>query len=242
MNKITIVIRTASFLFLGLSAATTQAATFSTTKVEGLYGTGLDKRSTDGNEATFTIANATGFKWGDSYFFVDVTNVSDANSTGGTHLEFGPRYRLFKPENNEAIKGVYAIVQADMTSNRFTTKIVKMAGASLDWNVPGFKFVKTHLQYRDDPTKSGSSVQFNLVWSQSFTLGKEDFSFEGFLDWTSGEGEGFGSESNLLMQPQLLWHTNKNIAIGIEYQYWKNRFGISGLDESAPQIMVRWTF
>ena len=94
MNMITTVISAASFLFLGLSSATTQAATFSTFKVAGLYGTGHNKRSIDGNEATFTIANATGFAWDDSYFFADVAHVSDANSTGGTHLEFAPSYRL----------------------------------------------------------------------------------------------------------------------------------------------------
>jgi hypothetical protein len=68
MNMITTVISAASFLFLGLSSATTQAATFNTFKVAGLYGTGHNKRSTDGNEATFTIANATGFTRDDSYF------------------------------------------------------------------------------------------------------------------------------------------------------------------------------
>jgi len=243
MNKITSAIAV-STLLVGLADAETaaQASIWSSTKVEGLYGTGLDERSPDGNEATFTIANATGFTWGDSFFFADVTNASDADSTSGTHLEFGPRYRFFKPKESRLIKGIYGIVQADMTSNRFTTKIVKMAGGSLDWDVPGFKFVKTHLQYRNDPTKEGSSVQFNLVWSKSFTISDENFSFEGFLDWTSGEGEGFGSESNLLMQPQVLWHANENFAVGVEYQYWNNRLGIDDLDESAPQIMARWTF
>ena len=245
MDKITSAIA-ASALLIGLAGAATsvQASVWSSTKVEGLYGQdfarGID--GADKDEATFTIANATGFTWGDTYFFADVTNINDSDDTSGTHLEFGPRYRFFKPEGDSVIKGVFGIVQADMTSNKFTTKIVKMGGASLDWNVPGFKFVKTHLQYRDDPTKDGSSVQFNLVWHKSFTISDENFSFEGFLDWTSGEGDGFGSESNLLMQPQLLWHANKSFAVGVEYQYWKNRLGIDGRDESVPQIMARWTF
>ena len=246
MNKITTAIA-ASTLLVGLASAavsTAQASVWSSTKVEGLYGQDYARgfNGADKDEAIFTIANATGFTWGDTYFFADVTNISHADDTSGTHLEFGPRYRFFKPEGDGVIKGVFGIVQADMTSNKFTTKIVKMGGASLDWNVPGFKFVKTHLQYRDDPTKDGSSVQFNLVWSKHFSISDEKFSFEGFLDWTSGEGEGFGSESNLLMQPQVLWHANESFAVGVEYQYWKNRLGIAGRDESVPQIMVRWTF
>ena len=114
-----------------------------------------------------------------------------------------------------------------------------MAGISFDWNVPGFKFVKTHLQYRDDPTLDGSSVQFNLVWNKSFKLGDADFSFEGFLDWTTSEGAG---ASNLLMQPQLVWYATKHFGMGIEYQYWQNRIGVEGVNEKSPQIMARWTF
>ena len=100
-------------------------------------------------------------------------------------------------------------------------------------------FFKTHLQYRDDPTLDGTSVQFNLVWNKGFKVGEQDFSFEGFLDYTTSEGT---TVSNTLAQPQLLWHANKSLAIGIEYQYWKNRLGVDGINESSPQVMVRWTF
>lgn len=79
MNMITTVISTTSFLLFGLSVATTQAATFSTIKVASLQDTGHDKPSPDGNEVTFTIANSTGFTWGDSYCCADVTLASDVN-------------------------------------------------------------------------------------------------------------------------------------------------------------------
>ncbi|WP_435274001.1 hypothetical protein ACMAZF_11630 [Psychrobium sp. nBUS_13] len=246
MNKIKTTISAASILLAGLTGAVTnaQASVWSSSKVEVLYGQDFARgfNGADQDEATFTFANATGFKWGDTFIFADVNKADDTDKTGGTHLEFSTRYRFFKPEDSSVIKGVYGIVQGDMTSNAFVQKVVPMIGGSLDWNVPGFRFFKTHLQYRNDPTKSGSSVQVNLVWNKSFTIGEENFSFEGFADWTSGEGEGFGSESNLIMQPQLLWHANKSIAVGIEYQYWKNRLGIDGRDEKVPQIMVRWTF
>jgi nucleoside-specific outer membrane channel protein Tsx len=222
-------------------SAESNAATYSSTKVEFLYGYGYKRgpNFSETNEAMLTIANATGFTWGDSYFFLDTSNVDDTDETGGTHIEIGPRYRFWKAEKGATIKSFYGIVQADIDSNRFTQKITPMAGASLDWAIPGVKFLKTHLQYRDDPTLDGSSVQFTLVWNSAFTLGDENFSFEGFADWTSSEGT---SSANLLTQPQLLWHGSKHIAVGVEYQYWKNRLGIEGLDEKTPQIMLRWTF
>lgn len=244
MKTITTAIGAASILLIGLTGASTNAnaSTFSSTKVEALYGWDYKRGPgfSDTNEAIVTIANATGFTWGDSFFFLDTTNVDDVDGTGGTHIEFGPRYRFWKPENNDgAIKGFYGIVQADFDSNRFAQKVTKMAGLSLDWNLPGFIFFKTHLQYRDDPTLDGTSVQLNLVWNKGFTIGEQKFSFEGFLDWTSSEGTW---ESNLIAQPQLVWHVSKSIGVGIEYQYWKNRLGVKGLDEKAPQVMVRWTF
>lgn len=246
MNKLTKEIAASSLLIAvsGGVATSAHASVWSSTKVEGLYGQDFARgvNGTDKDEATFTFSNATGFSWGDTFLFADVSDISNADDTSGTHLEFAPRYRFYQAQEGGLIKGVFGILQADISSNKFTTKIVKMAGASLDWNVPGFKFVKTHLQYRDDPTKDGSSVQFNLVWNKSFTINEENFSFEGFIDWTTGEGNGVGSKSNLLTQPQVLWHANKSLAVGIEYQYWNNRLGIDGLDESVPQIMVRWTF
>ena len=223
---------------------TTQAATFSSTKIELLYGQDF-LRGVDGaeiDEATFTIANATGFTWGDSFFFADVNGINDTEDTGGIHMEFSTRYRFWEAKQSYIIKSAYGIIQADITSNTFVEKLVPMIGASIDWEIPGFNFFKSHLQYRDDPKKKGSSVQFTLVWNLAFILAEQNFSFEGFADWTQGEGEGVGSESNLLMQPQLLWMINKNIALGIEYQYWKNRLGIEGLNEKVPQIMARWTF
>lgn len=112
------------------------------------------------------------------------------------------------------------------------------AGVSVDLKIPGTKFFKVHLQGRDDPNFDGESVQLNLVWNASF--GKNDqFSFEGFLDWTSDEG---ASESNLLTQPVIIWHVSKYIGLGIEYQYWDNRLGFDGLDESTPQAILRWSF
>lgn len=216
-----------------------QAAKWSSTKVEVLYGFDYKRGANfaEDDQAILTVANATGFSWGDSYFFLDTSNVDNDDATGGTHMEFGPRLRFWKGDG--AVKAMYGIAQIDWDSGKFANKVTKMAGFSLDWNVPGFKFVKTHVQYRDDPTLDGNSVQFNLVWNKGFKIGEQNFSFEGFADWTSSEGR---SESNLLTQPVLMWHPSKNLGLGVEYQYWKNRIGIKGLDEKAPQIIGRWTF
>jgi hypothetical protein len=30
--------------------------------------------------------------------------------------------------------------------------------------------------------------------------------------------------------------------VGIEWQYWRSKFGISGLNESFPQALLFWKF
>lgn len=224
---------------LFLRSAAIQAATFSSTRVEALYGYNYKRGAgfSETNEAILVLANTTKFNWGDSFFFLETTNVDDVDKTGGTHAEFNVRYRFWK--SNGLVKSVYGIVQADMDSNSYTQKVTKMAGVSIDWNAPEFMFLKTFVQFRDDPILDGSAIQFNLAWNKAFNIGKEKFSFGGFIDWTSNEGK---RSSNLLSQPQLIWHVSKSLGFGFEYQYWKNRIGIKGLDEKAPQIMVRWTF
>ena len=79
-------------------------------------------------------------------------------------------------------------------------------------------------------TSTFSSTKIKLLYGQGFARG------------INGKGIDIGSENNLLMQPQILWLANKNIDIALEYQYWKNRLGIEGLNEKVPQILFRWTF
>ena len=50
----------------------------------------------------------------------------------------------------------------------------------------------------------------------------------------------------LLAQPQLLldlgnlWGAKDKLFAGVEYQYWHNKFGVDGVDESLPQVMLLW--
>ena len=230
-----------SMLLFGLQAS---AYKFSSSKVEILAGD-YEERSND-KETIFTFANATGFSKGDTFFFVDVGDASERDSTGGIHSEFNARLsvpRTFGVGKSAGIlKDFYLVGQLDFDGGQFANKTTTMVGVGVDWKIPGFKFVKTNLLYRDDPTKSGASEQFQLIWNKGFNLGSQKFSFEGFLDYTTSEGTGFGSESNTLTQPTIVWHATKHLGFGLEYQYWQNRIGAKDVDEKVPQLMARFTF
>ncbi len=167
-----------------MGALQANAAVFSSTKVELLYGD-YEERG-DEKQGIFTFANASGFKYGDSYFFVDAVDVDDRDETGGMHLEFGPRLSLVRAFGGKPsdgfFKDFYLITQADLDANAFNQRTTLMGGISTDLNLPGFAFFKVHLQYRDDPEYDDESVQLNLVWNAPFSIGGAKFSFEGFAD------------------------------------------------------------
>ncbi|GAA0566106.1 outer membrane protein OmpK [Halomonas salifodinae] len=242
----------ASTLLLSQAAS---AALYSTTKVEALYGWDYEAQAGAGftidteEHAILTVVNATGWTHGDSFFFVDFTNLDqgaqDEQDRGSAHAEWSLRGNLGSLTGLDLSAGplsdVYAIGQLDLDRNSATRKTTHLAGLSFDFDVPGFSFVKLHTMYRNDESAAarGSSEQYTLVWNAPFTIGSADFTFEGFLDYITEEGD---LEAQLLTQPQLVWHATPNFGIGLEYQYWENKFGLDDTDESLPQLMVRWTF
>ncbi len=117
-------------------------------------------------------------------------------------------------------------------------------GAGLDIAVPGFSFVQLNFYRRDVPALSGATWQVTGVWSLPVALGATRWTLAGFADWAGPEG---GSRGNLLLVPQLrldlgaLWDWPGRLEAGVEYSYWRNKFGIDGVVESVVQPMVKWT-
>ncbi|WP_136248234.1 outer membrane protein OmpK [Halomonas borealis] len=238
-----------------LLTQTASAALYSTTKVEALYGWNYEDTADAGfpidneNHAILTVANATGWTYGDSFFFVDVTNLDQGrdgeNDFGGAHAEWNLRGNIGKTLGVDLsagpVTGLYVSGQLDIDRNRTVNKTTHLAGLSADLAVPGFQFFKVFAMYRNDESASaeGSSEQYTAAWNLPFTLVGASFSFEGFVDYITDEGD---LEDQLLTQPQLVWHATEHLGVGLEYQYWENKFGLADTDESHPQAMVRWTF
>ncbi|MFG6176971.1 outer membrane protein OmpK [Halomonas sp. THAF12] len=238
-----------------IAAQGANAALYSTTKVEALYGWDYEDTAGAGftidNEkhAILTVANATGWAYGDSFFFADITNLDqgreDEQDHGSVHAEWNLRGNIGKATGLDLsfgpVTGLYVTGQLDVDRNSSTRKTTHLAGLSADLAMPGFSFFKVYAFYRNDESAAaeGSAMQYTAAWNAPFSLGGADFTFEGFVDVITEEGD---LEAQLLTQPQLVWHATDNLGIGLEYQYWENKFGLEDTDESLPQAMVRWTF
>ena len=75
------------------------------------------------------------------------------------------------------------------------------------------------------------------------SAGNLKLTFEGFADWIGQHGH---CEQQFLTQPRLHWdagqhfgHTNRWF-LGLELQYWRNKFGIRDENEQATQLFMMW--
>ena len=95
-----------------------------------------------------------------------------------------------------------------------------------------------------EQTAHGTSVF--AAWG--IPLGSLPLSFEGYLNYIAAKGKNeFGGptkpETNIdamIMYDasSLVGAKAKTFRIGLEYQYWRNKYGIDGLNESFPNVMA----
>lgn len=226
-------------------SATAGAATFSTTNIQYLYGTKYELG--DETRSIITLEHVNAWKYGDNFFFVDITNPNRTGENTGTEFygEISPRLSLSALSGKQLSAGIVKDVLIT------TTMEVGDAGAgfhnylygvAVDLNILPVAQINYYVRNEINSTTELGS-QITLVWLAPFSLGAVDVSFEGFFDYAWGNDP---SEDNIVAGPRLLMDVGKffgapqTLQAGIEYQYWKNKFGIKDVNENVPQAMVKW--
>jgi len=225
------------------------SAKWSTTNVQYLYGTNYNTGlGGDDTKGIFTLEHANGWEYGDNFFFLDITNPNRKGSNTSTELyaEFSPRFSLSKITGKNLSLGIvkdFLITTTLEAGNGFHSYLY---GVAADLDLPGFKFFQVNWYFvRDEATSNNKGSQVTLAWLLPFKAGGLDISFEGFADYAYGLG---AKESNLVTAPRLLVDIGKyfgapgTLQAGIEYQIWRNQFGVKNQDEDVAQLMVKWTW
>lgn len=249
-----------SFLMLCTAElpASDQWLTWTNTELQYLHGSGYREpgRASDISQSIITFTHADGWALGHNFMFMD-TLISEAGQPAQTSV-YGEAYSylsLSKLLGKDLSWGIFkdldgAVgVNAGENFNSPKSGIrVALYGTSVDFNLPGFSlFSVDFLRYNVfEPTAQGSSWQITPVWIVPFEIAGSKWSLEGFADFISAKAPGFARTA--LSQPQLrldvgdLWGDSKHLYIGIEYQYWHNKYGIKGLHDSVPQALMVWKF
>lgn len=233
--------------------ASAQAADWSSTNAQLLNGDDfLNPFSGEKYENTIlTMEHASGWKYGDNFFFVDVIN-GDGDDTE-FYGEFQPRFSFGKMTGHKFegfVKDVLIATQWNFGKDGGANVSAYLVGVGFDLAVPGAAFFQVNLYQRQEHNTAGpfytndDTWQLNVAGLFPFGLGSTRWTIGGFADYIGEIGDG---EAHLLFVPQILMDVGAlagapgRLEAGIEYSSWTNKFGIDGENERVVQLMVKWT-
>ena len=215
--------------------------------IQLLHGDGFKLSSN--KHTTITVEHANGWRYGDNFMFIDLVQRDDVGLE--VYGEWYPRLSLGRLFNKDLsfsifrdffiVGGINASTEPDGDS--FKAYLLGL-GTSFKLQRDGVINLNIMVQKHDQVNSTG--IQITPSWSIPFELGNMKFKFEGFLDWASSGSS--GGKPFILAQPQLLLDVGHlvghsgTIYAGIEYYYWRNKFGIDGIHDKALQGMIKITF
>ena len=235
------------------------------TEIVYLYGTKFQEpfNPNDVTKNIITLQLASGYKYGSNFFFCDLLRSDGAdNNAGEVYCEWYTHLSLSAISGKKV--GVGFIKDVTLTAginygakNTGANPRIFLPGASLILDVPSFAFFNVdvlayidHGNFKPDsattlPACGGykTTYQITPAWKLPFNIGPTKWVFEGFADFIGSHGT---CDSQFLTQPQLRLDVGNffgkpdTFYVGIEYQYWHNKFGFSGLTDNFPQFMVAW--
>ena len=208
-----------------------------------------------------TVQQASSWALGDSFVFVDILDDGGADGFNDKNFygEWYPTLSLGKLSNRVIgggpVRDVAFIGGINIDGD---AKVLKyLPGARLSWDVPGFVFLHTDLTAfidassgaaRGGAPRTSDSFMFDVSWGAAFDIGRQSFWFTGHAEYIGATTNEFGDAVKgwILAQPQLGWDVGKaatgatnQLFLGVEYQYWRNKFGAAN-DDNVAQLWVMW--
>jgi len=204
----------------------------------------------------YTLQHASGWKYGDNFFFIDVLDSQDPGFQDfDIYGEFYPNFSLGKISGKKVGAGFIKDIGVLMGFNWAADANVKkyLPGIRLSLDFPKFAFANLDIAAFIDGSEGVSSggapkeddtfwIDFN--WGYPFKIGNASFSIEGHVEFVGERTDEFGNtvESWILGQPQFRYNANDNLALGFEWQFWLNKLGEKNTDENALQLLLVWKF
>lgn len=216
------------------------------------------------NRQLLTYEVAANGSLGDVFGFIDFSEELNGANEGRYEWygELSPRWRVWTSEKHSAAPWRHFYIAGNFERGRkwhnqpaVREVEANLIGIGTDWSVPGFRFLRSNVYWRDTRTKSaisgsslrpGETVQVTLSWALPFAFADQQFLLDGFVDWADNEGS---ASTWILAAPQLKWDLCQQFNtraghcyIGIEQQYWKNKTAVDGVQENVTQLLFKWHF
>jgi nucleoside-specific outer membrane channel protein Tsx len=255
-----------SLAILMFGAGQLYATDWSITEVQHQFGrlqtpsfAGTGKSGTH----SITLQHASGWSYGENFFFVDLTNSSNANfNDADMYSEWYPAISLGKLFSRNAATGPFRDFSVLAGLNfAATPRVIKvLPGIRLSLNLPKFAFanldVMAYLDFSEGVERGGAPSEDNAFivdfnWALPFKISSGEFSIEGHIEYVGARNNEFGEQVkwHLLGQPQFRFDLGRaaggsagRIFVGTEIQFWINKLGDPDTNEFAPQTLIVWRF
>ena len=228
------------------------------------YLYGHDYKVDPGIQQTVTFEHASGWRFGDLFFFTDLIHYNGGQNGAGDsrtfYGELSPRLSLGKvfdmplsigPISDVLLATTYEFGEDDVESY--------LIGPGFDLAIPGFDYFQLNFYQRTtDGSRAGDNVwQITPVWSYTIPVGDSDLVIDGFMDWVVDNDDSY--HANLHFNPQIKYDLakamgwGKRFYVGVEYDYWSDKYGIDdngfvgseilgGTDQSAISLLAKAHF
>lgn len=252
MTKHSIIPASILALGLGIIGHGAQAEVlFSGSEIQLHYGDGfhLGANGLDSTtRTTLTFEQYTLFNWGDLFYFVDLNKDHQGTGSENSHYAEAWLHLSGKAMGLTFPDGAFVKdVGPDFGINHGEDFLVIAPGVRADLNVSGFSVLTAGAYvYKnvDDPFDRDldTTYQITFVWDYPFKIGNENLSIRGFADFIGEQGNGF--ESQIVFSPQLRWDVGKEggTILGLEYTYYKNKYGVNDVDDTSVSVFAALKF
>ena len=254
-----------TLLFSSISG---HAVEWSTSNLQYRWGDQYNDNGANGGEKfakhAVQVSNTSGYDFGKSYIFATYYK-SDKNDdySSDLYMEGTLWFSLSKILNEKLsfgpVKDVSLALGINLgeKENAYNANTRSyLAGIDFDLNVPDFSYFGLTLwAYHNNGYFTGygggdfceghgTTYQITPYWARPFNIGNSKFVFDGYIDVIGSNGSchtQYLTETQIKLDVGNYWGKPNTFHVGVEYQYWKNKFGTKDLDERVPQIVLQWT-
>jgi len=248
----------ALWLMCAPSASAQDPGSFSVSNFNVRYGGNFEEPgiSEDVPKSIFTFENTAGGRLWSSYLFVDVLRSwSDADANAKeVYGEWYPTLSLRALSGRERSKGILADVGLTVGLNtgvRSTgpSPFAVLPGLTFSLNLPGFSFFAVNTvayidrgRFQGQPTDcTATAFQVTPSWSLPIRAGRTSLKVNGFADFTTRHAN---CAAQVLTTPRVMldlsayWRKPGVLFVGVDWLYWHNKYGISGLSDNLVLPVV----